>query len=160
LIVAEVQHVRESVLVAYTVVTAEEAHTVIERFNGFHDGFIERLALRSHDYFPERGVHTTTGPLDLDIIFAHYNYDDGVPPHDQRIEATFTGVRNLAMQFTGAPTDWPIIGLYLEVVAGPDARHERLLARLIQPRLIDAHWDHVEALRFTFERAQFSEIQR
>ena len=143
----------------YNVETVDQARDVIERFNGFHDGFIERLALRSHDHFPERGVHTTTGLLDLEVTFAHYNYGEGEPPPDRRIEATFTAVRDFVATFTGAPTDWPIIGLYLEIDTGI-AESGRLLARLVQPRLVDhARWEHVEALRFTFERARFWERQ-
>jgi len=144
----------------YSIESVEQARDVIERFNGFHDGFIERLSLRSHDYFPERGVHTTTGLLDLEITFAHYNYDAGAPPPDRRIDASFTKVRDLTVRFTGAPTDWPIIGLYLEPTDRGTKSPGRLLARLVQPRLIDnTAWEHVEAMRFTFERARFWERQ-
>jgi hypothetical protein len=38
------------------VATAEGTAAVLEYFNGFHDGFIKRLALISHDYFEARGI--------------------------------------------------------------------------------------------------------
>lgn len=146
----------------HVVENAHEARAVIDRFNGFHDGFIQRLTLVSHDRFETRGVHHTTGPMHLEIIFAHYNYGAGEPPADRLIEARFAGLRNLEVHFTGQPTDWPITALHLERGDGPPAGGDPagpLRARLIQPRLIEnRRWDHVEAMRFAFERASFQEL--
>lgn len=145
----------------HEVVTVEQAADVVEYFNGFHDGFIRRLTLFSHDTFEDRDTHVTTGPLDLEIVFAHSNYREGAPPFDQTVEARFTSARDLQMNFTGAPTDWPITSFHLEADASAkpgDAA--RLRARLIQPRLVDnVRWEHDEALSFSFASAEFCEAR-
>jgi hypothetical protein len=133
---------------------------VVEYFNGFHHGFIRRLSLISHDTFEDRDTHVTTGLLDLEILFAHSNYRDGLPPFDQHVEARFAGVRDLRMNFTGLPTDWPITDFHLESdpTLTPTVQ-ARLRARLIQPRLVDnSRWEHVEAVTFSFHSAEFREV--
>lgn len=133
----------------------EDAALAVERFNAFHDGFIRELVLTSHDSFVDRHTHDTTGRLDLRLLFAHSNYDEGRPPFDQLVEVTFYDVRELAVSFSGRPTDWPIDRLDLSV-----ADADRLAARLAQPRLIDGtRWERVEAMAFTFSRARFEEVE-
>jgi hypothetical protein len=143
----------------YLVVSAEQAAAAVEYFNGFHDGFIRRLSLVSHDIFEDRDTHVTTGLLDLEVLFAHSNYHDGRPPFDQLVHARFSAVRDLRMSFTGQPTDWPITNLHLEIDASTSSTQApRLHARLIQPRLVDnSRWEHVEALTFSFQSGEFDE---
>ena len=133
---------------------------MLEYFNGFHDGFIRRLSLISHDTFEDRDTHVTTGLLDLEILFAHSNYRAGLPSFDQLVQARFSQVRGLHIDFTGQPTDWPIINLHVEseaLTTSPDP--PRLRARLIQPRLIDnSRWEHVEALTFSFQSGEFHDV--
>src|SRR5215212_9758372 len=81
----------------------EEAEAVLDYFNGFHDGFIKRLTLISHDYFEARGVQVCSGLLDLELEIAHYNYRDGEPPADQLVQASFTHVRHLHTDMPGNP---------------------------------------------------------
>ncbi len=38
------------------VASPEEAAAVLHYFNGFHDGYIKRLTLVSHDYFEAPGI--------------------------------------------------------------------------------------------------------
>jgi hypothetical protein len=132
----------------------------LEYFNGFHDGFIRRLSLISHDTFEDRDTHITTGLLDLEILFAHSNYRAGQPPFDQLVQARFFQVRGLRMNFTGQPTDWPITNLHVDIEATTAAViPPRLSARLIQPRLIDnSRWEHVEAVAFSFRSGEFHEM--
>ncbi len=145
----------------HEVVTPEQAAAVVGYFNGFHDGFIRRLTLLSHDTFEDRDTHVTTGPLDLEIVFAHSNYREGSPPFDQTVKARFTSVRDLRMSFTGEPTDWPISSFHLEAnVSTIPGDAARLRARMTQPRLVDnARWEHDEALSFSFASAEFSETR-
>jgi len=143
----------------YIVASAEQAAVVVEYFNGFHDGFVRRLSLTSHDTFEDRDTHVTTGLLDLEILFAHSNYRDGRPPFDQLVHTRFSMVRDLRIDFTGQPTDWPITNLHLEVDASTtSAEAPRLRARLTQPRLVDnSRWEYVEALTFSFQSGEFHE---
>jgi hypothetical protein len=144
----------------FVVAGTEEATAAVEYFNGFHDGFIRRLSLISHDTFEDRDTHVTTGLLDLEILFAHSNYRNGLPPSDQLVEARFARVRDLRIKFTGLPADWPIINFHLESDPSPTSTgRSRLRARLIQPRLVDnSRWEHVEAVTFTFHSAEFREV--
>jgi hypothetical protein len=141
----------------YVVTSVEQAAAALEYFNGFHDGFIRRFSLASHDTFEDRHTHVTTGRLDLEIVFAHSNYHGGRPPFDQLVRARFVQVRGLHLNFTGEPTDWPIMNVHVDVDAS--AAPPRLRARLIQPRLIDnVRWTHVEALTFSFSSGEFQEV--
>lgn len=143
---------------AFDVTTPDDAARVVEFFNAFHDGFIRRFTLVSHDRHESRDVHVTTGRLDLELVFAHYNYDAGRPGPDQLIEARFTGIRDLAVAFTGQPADWPILSLQLEP-APASAADGAMLARLIQPRLVEGRrWERAEALSFRFGSATFREV--
>ncbi|MGH7794626.1 MAG: hypothetical protein ACREQ2_06985 [Candidatus Binatia bacterium] len=141
----------------FVVATTEQASAVVEYFNGFHDGFIRRFSLISHDTFEDRDTHVTTGVLDIEILFAHSNYRYGLPPFDQLVDVRFTGVRDVRVTFTGLPTDWPITNFHLETEAAPDG--PRFRARLIQPRLVDnSRWEHAESLTFSFHSAEFREL--
>lgn len=135
------------------VTSGEQAREVTELFNAFHDGFIRRLTVISHAEFEDIGVHRVTGPLELDIEFAHYNYDRGDPPADRRVEARFVGVRNLQVAFSGAESDWPITSFELDEIDGGACE-----ARLLQPRLVAGAWSHAAAMSFSFESAVFREL--
>jgi hypothetical protein len=137
----------------------EQAAEALEYFNGFHDGFIRRFSLISHDTFEDRDTHVTTGLLDLEILFAHSNYRSGLPPFDQLVQARFFQVRGLLLNFTGQPADWPITNVRVGLEAPTTtATPPRLRARLIQPRLIDnSQWQHVEALTFSFHSGELFE---
>src|SRR5262249_2877674 len=95
----------------FVVESPEQAQAAVEFFNAFHDGFVRSFNLVSHDTFEDRHTHNTTGRLDLEIVFAHSNYGEGVPPFDQLIRARFFGVLDLRLAMTGLPTDWPITSL-------------------------------------------------
>lgn len=144
----------------YVVESAEQAARAADYFNGFHDGFIRRLTLISHDSFEDRDTHVTTGLLDLEIVFAHSNYREGQPRFDQLVQARFSRVRDLRVDFTGQPTDWPITNLHLQPETSTSrADGPRLRARLIQPRLVDhTRWEHVDALTFSFDSGEFDEL--
>lgn len=137
----------------YEVGTAAEAEAALRYFNGFHDGFIRELTLRSHDRFEARGVHEMSGRLDLDILFAHYNYRDGEPPADQLVDARFLEVRDVVADFPLTHGEWAIIDLRIEAVEGA-----RLAATVLHHRLVDGQWTMAEGLRFTFRRAELREI--
>ena len=83
------------------VLCLQDAQQAIDYFNGFHDAFIQKLCILSHDHFEERGVQSQTGDFDLTITFAHYNYRNGEPPASQLVEATFRQVKGLEIAFRG-----------------------------------------------------------
>lgn len=144
-----------------TVTNLEEANAVLEYFNGFHDGFIKTLSVISHDVFEERGVQASSARLDLEITFAHYNYQQGERPADQLITARFFEVMDLSIAFSGQLHEWSVYEVFISETsrALEDGREEACLAAvLLQSRLRDnREWQRHEDLTFTFRRAAFEE---
>ena len=138
----------------FTVTTGDQARETTELFNAFHDGFIRRLTVLSHDVFEDIATHRVTGPLELEIEFAHYNYDGGETPAERQIRARFTGVRDLLIAFTGSEADWPITHFEMDAAEAG----EFCEARLLQPRYADGEWSHARAMSFSFESGVFTEL--
>ena len=139
--------------------TPEEAATILEYFNGFHDGFIKQLSLNSYDYFERRGVQACSERLDLELVIAHYNYREGEPQADQLVQARFTHVRNLQVDMPGKAAEWTIMNVHFErgVRATDLAEEPCFHARLLQNRLDEDRWVHYQALGFSFLEAEFYE---
>lgn len=133
------------------VVTVSEAEAALRYFNGFHDGFIRRLTLHSHDRFEARGVHQVSGRLDLELLFGHYNYRDGEPPADQLVEARFYQVRDLVTDISHRHGEWSIDRVLIE------ASEPGLETRVVLHRLAEGRWSTHEAIRFAFRQAEFTE---
>ncbi len=140
-------------MTTFRLASAVDAHAALEYFNAFHDGFIRTLSLRSHDRFEARGAQEVSGRLDLEIVFAHYNYRSGEPPADQLVRARFVGVAALVADFRLTEGAWFIDRL--EIEAGEDGA---LTARLFQQRLTDGAWAPGEELRFAFASAEVEEL--
>ena len=93
----------------------QDALAITDAFNGFHDGFIHSLTLRSHDRFTADGpdatdiAHHTSGDFDIEVDFAHYNYGGRLQPIERIVTAVFQGVRDVRLDLTGhTPEQWPI----------------------------------------------------
>ena len=129
------------------------ATRALDYFNGFHDGFIRELRVTTHDRFVERGVHETAGPVDLEIVFAHYNYERDTRPPDQLIRATFRGVTALAVDIAGRPTETAIRSVEIEAAEGAQTASV-LVSRLTEEREWIAH----TAVAFRFDSASFEEL--
>ena len=148
-------------MVNFEVTSATTAAAAIEYFNAFHDGFVKALRLTSNDSFPERGVQELGGPADLELVFAHYNYERDTRPADQLVRAMFRGVMGLETELTGLGTESSI--QRVELGDGSRRRDDGseepcLVASVFAPRLDGDAWSHVEAIRFTFQRAIFEEL--
>jgi hypothetical protein len=139
-----------------------EAETVLDYFNGFHDGFIKQLAIVSHDRFEARGVQASYEKLTLEITMAHYNYQQDTKPVDQLIKASFFEVMNLSIDFSGLSYEWSINHLtFFETQRTlEDAQPASCLgASLVQSRLNPRReWELHEDVGFTFSRAELQEL--
>ncbi len=146
----------------HTITNDKQAQAVLNYFNGFHDGFIKQLALKSQDKFEERGVQLCSGNLDLEITFAHYNYEADRRPYDQVIKARFFQVRDLSIDFSGKSYEWSILDLSIsqtERAAETDRQVRCMQATLTQNRLHNRkEWQPHTDLAFTFQYAEFSEL--
>ncbi|HYC33456.1 MAG TPA: hypothetical protein VEB59_14305 [Gemmatimonadales bacterium] len=140
-------------MTAFRLTSATDSSAAVEYFNGFHDGFVRELTLRSHDRFEARGAQEVSGRLDLEIVFAHYNYRSGEPPADQLVRARFVRVSALVADFRLTQGAWFIDRL--EIDAGGEGG---LVARLFQQRLVDGAWGSGEELRFTFASGEMEEL--
>ena len=140
--------------------TLAEAEAALEYFNGFHDGFIRELALRSHDRFEARGVHTMTGRLDLDILFSHYNYRHGEPPADQQVRASFQQVRDLVADIPHRQGEGSIDRVEIDSDVRPpwEGGEPCLIARIVHHRLVDGAWTTRDGLCFSFAGARIEEL--
>jgi hypothetical protein len=146
--------------VTHPVRTAAEAASALTYFNAFHDGLMLELTLRSGDRFVARGVHELSGHLELDILFAHYNYRSGEPPADQRIRARFQVVREVAADFPLGDGEWSIDRLVIEPGTRRHGGAEEpcLVARVHQHCLADGAWRTRVGLAFSFRAAEVEEL--
>ena len=147
----------------FTIDQLSGALEAIEYFNAFHDGFIQELTVRSHHTFPQVGEQQSLGPFDLDLLIAHYNYDEGRRPHDQVIRAHFDGVRDVAASFSGSGFEWSIDGVEaVDAQRQADDRQTESCLRftITQKRLVEpSRWVAHEDLAFTFRSAVFDELE-
>jgi hypothetical protein len=155
---------------AYKVSSVREAQQILERFNHFHDGFIQRLELLSHDRFEQQGrsftdrAHVCTGMFDVALDIAHYNYGPGDQPANRLIQCRFEDVQSFLLDLRAHQLhDWPITRIDISEVgrprAGvPEGREKAMEVRLLRPRLVDgSRWKSQEQVLFSFARATFEE---
>jgi hypothetical protein len=146
----------------FEVTTEAQARDAVEYFNAFHDGFVRRLAVVSHDVFESRGVHASSRAPDLELLLAHYNYQRDERPIDQLVRATFLEVTELTVVVSGLGYETAI--KWLAVEAGERVREARttepcLRATLVLPQLGAGNaWEERDAVAFAFARATFEEV--
>ncbi len=146
----------------HRITTLSEAKTAIDHFNGFHDGFIKQLILDSGDEFEARGVHQLSGWLDLKLTIAHYNYQQDTRPFDQLIQANFYQLKDLVVNFSGHPQEWPIIGFDIRAATRMNRINEQVKG--FQAVFSFSHLQHdqtwrlVEDLKFNFAYAEIKEL--
>ncbi len=145
-----------------TIRNLQDAQQAIDEFNSFHDGFIQKLCILSHDRFEARGVQSQTGDFDLEITFAHYNYRDGETPPDQLVKAIFNRVKGIEIAFSGLSYEWSVN--HVEFREGQRTIETNdlepcLAFALWQPMLTaKREWELKEVMRFTFTKAEFMEL--
>ena len=147
----------------YVITTAKEASEALNYFNGFHDGFIKRLTITSHDEFKSRDEQICAGELDLAIVFAHYNYQNGERHYDQKIEARFNGVKDLMICFSGTSYEWSVNELAISETqrVGEDGRDEQCLRAVVAQSRLEGgrEWVLHDDLSFTFRICTLREVE-
>jgi len=142
---------------SFDVTNAQTAAALLDRFNGFHDGFMQRIAITSRARIEADRSQTCSGRFDVEIDFAHYNYASDTAQsqrHDQIICGQFRDVRDIRLELTGDFAGNTIISL--TILATADGLELRLgrHAYLAEER----RYDYREATLFTFATATFSEL--
>jgi hypothetical protein len=151
----------------FTVTSAEEAAAALDHFNAFHDGFIKRLTLTSHDVIAADLSQVCTGLFDAEMDLAHYNYGDGKTPFrpaNQIVRATFRGVHDIVLDLRAG-----FIGNTITRFAVTEGRRERFTPAGVEACLIlrlarsfylkeSDRWELRESDVFSFESATFEEV--
>lgn len=147
--------------------TEEDSRRIVDRFNGFHDGFIHKLILRSHDAFEQEGTEVTdiahhlTGRFDVRLDIAHYNYDQGIQPHDRIVRCLFKNVQDFCLDLRSRKSyEWPIknmemtAGTRLQESGEPEACFS---LNILWSKLVDQSWEVYTQQLLTFQEAEFDE---
>lgn len=147
--------------------TENDSHRILDHFNGFHDGFIHKLILRSYDEFQREGpdvtdiVHQSTGLFDVRIDIAHYNYGQGTQPHDRIVRCFFKNVQGFCLDLRSRKSyEWPITNV--EIPAGTRAVESGeseacFLLNILWSKLVDQSWEVYTTQLLTFQEAEFEE---
>src|SRR5882672_6192640 len=94
--------------------SVDDAVKMLDYFNGFHDGFIQRIVIESKDRINDDLSQTCTGVFEVEIDFAHYNYAAGADPfhpHNQIVRARFRNVQDIYCDFGAGFPGNTILGL-------------------------------------------------
>lgn len=146
--------------------SVDEAREVLDYFNGFHDGFMKRIAIVSQDDIDEEYAQSCTGRFDVEIDFAHYNYRfDDRPPHDQIIRAVFGDVQDIFVDLSEGYVGNMIIGLFVNAAnrrqGGTTTVEPAMALSLERSFLLEPHrrWENRRMQFFTFSAATFHELR-
>jgi hypothetical protein len=150
----------------FEVTSEAEATATLDYFNGFHDGFMKRIVIVSRDEMTDDPGQTCSGVFDVEIDFAHYNYQaHGRPlqPHTQIVRGTFEGVQDVALELSQGFVGNSILSLAIESdrrrMGGTTSEEPCLALHLARNYLIEEErrWELRKAVLFTFTRAGFRE---
>lgn len=147
--------------------TEIDARNILDYFNGFHDGFIQEVSLRSYDSFAKEGpeitdiAHHCTGRFDAVIDIAHYNYQSGTQPYHRVVRCQFKHVKDFYVDLRDVKSyEWPIKVVEIQ----PGQRHnehggmESCFSLVFSwSKLVDNQWSERRGQVCTFREAEFSE---
>ncbi len=147
--------------------TPEDSQRILDYFNGFHDGFIHKLILRSHDAFHQEGqevrdiAHQLTGRFDVRIDIAHYNYGRGEQPHDRIVRCFFKNVSDFYLDLrTRKSYEWPIKNVEMNAgtrVGETGSPESCFTLNIVWSKFVDQSWETNATQLFTFLEAEFEE---
>lgn len=147
--------------------TPEDSQRVLDHFNGFHDGFIYKLMLRSGDSFTQDGsdvmdiAHQLTGRFDVRIDIAHYNYGRGEQPHDRIVRCFFKNIQDFCLDLRSRKSyEWPIKNVEMNV--GARVRESGDMEPCFSlnvhwSKLVGQSWEVSSTHLLTFQEAEFEE---
>lgn len=146
--------------------SVDEARAALGYFNGFHDGFMKRIAIVSQDDMDEEYAQSCSGRFDVEIDFAHYNYRfDDRPPYDQIVRAVFRDVQNIFCDLSEGYVGNTILVLHVHAAnrrrGGTTTVEPAMALGLERNFLLEQHrrWESRRTDFFTFSKATFSELR-
>jgi hypothetical protein len=147
----------------FAIGSAAEAAAALDYFNGFHDGFMQRIVVTSHDRMEPDRSQLCTGQFTVAIDFAHYNYAHGTPPPSQLVHGEFEEVQDPCLDLREALFSSPIIALDVRAARRRESGamdDTDCLALIVTRRYYiepERRWELREATLFTFARATLVE---
>lgn len=145
-----------------TLETPADAQTIDERFNGFHDGFVASIEVRSHDSFVAEADtlgQQLSGRFDLTLIVAHYNYGGAIQPLRRRIRIDCQDARAIRLDLSDvSPESWPLQSIDFVPLQVPDAGPARFALEVTRSRLDGREWRTERERWCTFARATLEEF--
>lgn len=151
---------------SFHVSSVEEAARALEYYNGFHDGFMKRMVIESHDEIHRDLSQSCTGMFEVAVDFAHYNYAKGAEPfhpHNQIVRAEFRNVQDLCCDFGRGFLGNTIISFSIVPVnrrKGGEVTTEQCLGLRLGRHFYleaDRRYEFRESQLFTFTDATFFE---
>lgn len=147
--------------------TEEDCRRIVDHFNGFHDGFIHKLILRSGDTFQQEGtevtdiVHKLSGHFDVRLDIAHYNYGQGTQPHNRIVRCFFKHVQDFCLDLRARKSyEWPIknVEMIAETRTSEAGEAEScFLLSIVWSKLVAQSWEVSTSKLLTFQEAEFEE---
>jgi hypothetical protein len=152
--------------ITFELSSVEEATKILDYFNGFHDGFIQRMVIESKDRISEDLSQTCTGLFEVEIDLAHYNYAAGTEPfhpYNQIVRARFRNVQDILCDFREGFLGNTILSLSIVAanrLKGGETTTERCLCLHLARHLCladERRYELRESPLFTFTAAVFVE---
>ncbi len=147
-----------------------QAVAALDYFNGFHDGFIKRIEITSHDRMEDDRSQLCTGEFDLEMDIAHYNYamrdtrsHKPFHPHDQLIRLNFQRVQDVLCDLREARMSHVIIGFEIHAgercpAAGLPTERCLRVDYTRHHRVDSERWETRSYPMLTFTEAEFREL--
>ncbi len=145
----------------------DDGRLVLDYFNGFHDGFMKRIEIVSHDEIDSEHGQRCTGVFDVEIDFAHYNYaagDDPFHPYNQIVRARFRDAHDIFCDLQSGYLGNTIAALTvtpkLRVTTLGGAPEECVGLQLARNFFLEQHrrFELRQSELFTFKDAVFEEL--
>jgi hypothetical protein len=153
--------------VSLRLTTEIDAKQILDYFNGFHDGFIQYVALHSHDSFVQEGgsvtdiVHRLTGRFDARVDIAHYNYQHGTQPYHRIVRCTFQNIKDFCFDLRDTKSyEWPIkyVDIQPLTIQNEQGQAQSCFTLVFAwSKLFNNQWTARIAQVLTFQEAEFSE---
>lgn len=138
-----------------------ELREQIERFNGFHDGFLKRVEIVSSDFFEDSDGKSriVNGSVSVNLEVAHANYRPRSKRASGVIAAKLEGVSSLESRLGGIPPNFPSWSI-VDATADQGVNGTSLVLSLwTEVKPPSAPWKKELLAKFVCRSAGFEELE-
>lgn len=131
---------------------------LLRYFNYFHDSFMKSITLSSHDYVEVNKSKICTNLWDVCIKFAHYNYREGAPPHNQIVRSKFKKVSDFCFNLkSDSMSELSILEIDIRAHDGKAGQWFDLNIKFEFYDESIKKWEELNQKLFSFREAEFSD---